>query len=51
MKVIIKRPDEPVGHVQTIPNDLKALQQAVDGHIETVYLDSGLVMIVKEAEF
>lgn len=48
MKVIIKRPDEPVGHVQTIPNDLKALQKIVDGHIETVYLDSGLVMIVNE---
>lgn len=48
MKVIIKRPDEPVGHVQTIPNDLKALQKIVDGHIEVVHVDAGVFMIVND---
>lgn len=48
MKVIIKHPHERIGRIREIPNTLSALQQTVDGHIETVYLDSGLVMIVNE---
>ena len=48
MKVIVKHPHERIGHYADIPNDLKALQQAVDGHIETVYLDEGVVLIVNE---
>ena len=35
MKAIVKHPHERIGHYAEIPNDLKALQQAVDGHIET----------------
>ena len=48
MKTIVKLPHERIGHYEDIPNELSALQQAVDGHIEAVYLDSGLVMIVNE---
>ena len=48
IRVIIKHPHERIGRIKEIPNTLSALQQAVDGHIETVYLDSGLVMIVNE---
>lgn len=48
MKVIIKHPGESVGHYAEIPNDLSTLQQAVDGRIETVYLDEGVVLIVNE---
>ena len=48
MKVIIKHPHERIGHYAEIPNDLKALQQAVDGHIETVYLDEGVILIVND---
>ena len=40
MKVIIKRCYEPVGRVQDIPNDLKALQKIVGGYIETVMVNS-----------
>ena len=48
MKVIIKHPHERIGHYAEIPNTLNALQQAVDGHIETAYLDDGVVLIVNE---
>ena len=48
MKVIVKHPHERIGHYAEIPNDLKALQQNVDGRIETVYLDEGVVLIVNE---
>lgn len=48
MKAIVKLPHERIGHYEDIPNTLSALQQAVDGHIEAVYLDRGLVMLVNE---
>ena len=48
IKAIIKRPDEPVGHLQTIPNDLRMFQRIVDGYIETVRIDSGVVTIVND---
>lgn len=48
IRAIIKHPHERIGRIREIPNTLSALQQTVDGHIETVYLDSGLVMIVNE---
>lgn len=34
IKVIIKRPDEKVGHVTWISNTLENLQRTVGGHIE-----------------
>lgn len=37
MKVIIKKCDEPVGHVCDIDNTLQSLQMAVSGDIEVVY--------------
>ena len=49
MKVIIKRPDEKVGHVAGITNTLENLQKIVDGHIEVHRLTSnGCVMICNE---
>lgn len=39
MRVVIKRPDEEVGHATFISNTLKNLQNTVDGYIETVTLD------------
>lgn len=38
IKVIIKRPDEKVGHVTHINNTLDNLQKSVGGYIETVPL-------------
>lgn len=51
MKVIIKRPFEPVGRIREIPNTLEALQKAVEGYIETVTVSAGdkkLVIICNE---
>lgn len=49
IKVIIKRPDEEVGHVTNISDSLKNLQQIVDGYVELVSLDGEtLVMLVNE---
>ena len=49
MKVIIKRPCDQFGEETTIPNTLKALQEAVGGYIETVTLpERNLVLICNE---
>lgn len=48
MKVIVKKPGEAVGHFENVPNDLKALQKIVDGHIEVVRIDAGVFMIVND---
>ena len=48
MKVIIKRPCDQFGEETTIPNTLRALQEAVGGYIETVTLDNGVVLICNE---
>ncbi|MBQ9387920.1 MAG: DUF3846 domain-containing protein [Lachnospiraceae bacterium] len=48
IKVIIKRPDEPVGHMTFISNTLKNLQNTVDGPIETVTVSEDLVIICNE---
>lgn len=48
IKVIIKRPDEKVGHVTNISNTLKNLQRTVDGLIETVTVAEGCVCICNE---
>ena len=36
IKVIIKRPDEPHGHVTNISQSLKNLQNTVEGYVESV---------------
>lgn len=48
IKVIIKRPDEEFGHVTNISQRLENLQNTVDGHIETVSLPDGVVIICNE---
>ena len=48
MKVIIKRPCDQFGEETTIPNTLRALQEAVGGYIEAVTLDNGVVLICNE---
>lgn len=48
IKVIIKRPDEEVGHVTNISQSLKNLQNTVGGYIETVSLPDGVVIICNE---
>ena len=47
MTAIIKRPGQPA-FTREIENTLKALQDLVDGHIETVLLPGGVCMIVNE---
>lgn len=49
IKVIIKRPDERIGHMTYISNTLKNLQKTVEGNIEVVHIgDLGLLMICNE---
>lgn len=47
IKVIIKRPDEKVGHRTNISASLRNLQKTVDGPIEVVRCD-GLMIICNE---
>lgn len=48
VRCIIKRPDEPVGHVTNISTRLENLQRIVDGYIETVTYCTDLVIICNE---
>lgn len=48
IKVIIKRPDEPVGHVTAISNTLQNFQRTVGGNIETICLDVDAIIICNE---
>ena len=48
IKVIIKRPDEPIGHVATINNTLERFQMTVKGYIEAVPLSRNSVIICNE---
>lgn len=48
MRAIIKRPDEPYGHVTNISTTLENLQKTVEGPIEVVRLVDGNVLIVNE---
>ena len=42
---IVKRADEKVGHMAVVSNTLTDLQKHVGGHIETVTLPGGVVVI------
>ena len=46
IKVIIKRPDEKVGHVTYISNTLENLQKSVGGYIEAVPLGARDAIII-----
>lgn len=48
LKAIIKRPDEPYGHMTFISATLENLQKTVGGYIETVKLTESDVIIVNE---
>lgn len=49
IKVIVKRPDEKVGHLTYISNTLENLQKIVGGRIEVVHTGiSGLILILDE---
>lgn len=48
IRCIIKRPDEPYGHVANISATLANLQKTVGGYIETVKLTESDVIIVNE---
>ena len=48
IKVIVKRPDEKVGHIEEIENELESFQDIVEGYIEEVFLSSSLVFICNE---
>ena len=48
LRCIIKRPDEPYGHVTNISASLNNLQKTVGGYIETVGLTESDVIIVNE---
>ena len=48
IKVIIKRPDEKVGHIEEINNTLERFQMIVKGYIETVKLTNNSVIICNE---
>ena len=50
MKVIVKRPEDPVGELQEIDNDWSTYQALVGGYIEVVPLELGhdSIMICNE---
>lgn len=48
IKAIVKRADEPRGHMTSISCSLKNLQNIVEGYIETVTIGPGLVIICNE---
>ena len=48
IKVIIKRPDEAIGHVCYVSNTLENLQYTVGGYIECVPVDEKHVIICNE---
>ena len=45
IRAIVKRPDEEIGHVTNISPTLQNLQNIVGGHIETVTIAPGVVVI------
>jgi hypothetical protein len=48
IKAIVKRADEPIGHMTWISDTLENLQKHVGGYIETVTLPGGVVVICDE---
>lgn len=48
INVIVKSPDEKVGHQVTIDNTLEAMQEIVGGYIETVPAYNGATIVCNE---
>lgn len=48
IKVLIKRPDEKIGHVCCISSSLENLQRTVEGYIEVCDIGGGAVMLLNE---
>ena len=48
IKVIVKRPDESVGHKELVDNTLKALQGLVGGYIETLPIGGKNILICND---
>lgn len=48
VRAIVKRPDEPYGHMCNISTTLENLQKIVDGYIESVTIRPGLLIICNE---
>ena len=48
IKVVIKRPDEPIGHMAHISDSLWNLQTIVEGYIEIVRIADDMVVICNE---
>lgn len=46
IKVIVKKPDEKVGHIEEIRNELKTFQKIVGGCIEPVVIADGSDKII-----
>ena len=45
IRAIVKRPDEPFGHMTNASNTLQNLQNIVEGYIEVVDCGNGLLII------
>lgn len=48
IRAIVKRPEDIVGHLVYIENDLKTLQSIVEGYIEAVTITTDLVILCNE---
>ena len=48
VKVIIKRPDEKVGHVTNISTRLENLQKTVEGYIESINIEDDIYILLNE---
>jgi hypothetical protein len=48
IRVIIKRPDEKIGHVCNISHTLKNLQNIVEGYIEVIAIEGNTVLLCNE---
>lgn len=48
IEVIVKRPDEAIGHKVVIPNTLKEFQRLVQGYIETVRVEDTVIICNEE---
>lgn len=50
IRAIVKRPDEKYGHMTHIKNDLKNLQEIVEGKIETVSCGPAVIIVNEEGK-
>lgn len=48
IKVIVKRPDEKIGHITWMSNNLENFQKAVGGYIETVAFGEMIIICDEE---